>query len=682
MVPKVCQQLSDYHDVADSLWILCSYVSTLTIYSKNSNGAYYFNRKRHNQPSYWKYIGHKKSSEMLRPLIGWKHASISHERFFLNPSGKKPKPGYELTENSIDWYVQRISLVDPSSGEISDDLPIRFVEHCKSLGHKACLYRLDNYTIGCIVVTPTLLHTEAIAFAAALVKQFPTIKLDESSLFRTYPLPLSKNEYGDLCSFFDDRDGRASLDYLLSESRNSSEKQPEEPQSISYEDVQIQAQHTPNNKIIKTNWLVEEEFRAQLIEGFGDDTTIISMIGLFLFSTFRDSNDSSYAIIDTDTMLQILGKKHSKKNLITSHLNQLNELIDIEVNKPFFTRSKATSFKIVNPPQYMLEAQKHYQQPKKSPVWLIDVKKKPKRESATFDAVERLDDSTIYPNEVSSLLLTYLNNLPSNTFQKTTDDHWNTMNAMAENLTGESREHSLSSLRAIQEHPKPIYSQGKNTTRIYADGGHFQTLKKEIRELVFDSCIKLDLAHSQLSIAAHITNCQSLLTLCSSDALWEYLVTSTGLEKSSIKEWVYSVLFSDHEVITIENVSTNLKPAFKRLIKTPEIRDFLKARTEYLVYNFKDKSTDAFGNELVGRTSQKFNSLVSSIELSILKPGLEFLINKKTRTRITLWLHDGFYLSGSRKETEINAKSIMKIVNQEALSLNIPTRLRMEERQI
>ena len=678
MNPKVCSQLSDYHDVADSLWILCAYVSRLTIYSTNLTGANYFNRKRHNQPLYWKYFGQNKSSVLLTPLIGWKHASISHERFFLNPSGKKKSPDYKLTENSIDWYVQAISMVDPATGEISEELPISFVEHCRTLGYQACLYRLDQSTIGCIVVIPTLLHNEAVEFAATLVKQFPTIKLDETSLFRTYPLPLSQNQQGDLCSFLDDHDGRASLDYLLSESRNLSKNQPEEPQSISYEDVQIHTQHTPINRTLKTNWLVEEEFRAQLIEDYGDDTTIISMIGLFLFSSFRDSKDSSYAIIDTDTMLQILDKKHTKKNLITTHLKQLNELITIETNKPFFTRSKATSFKIVDPPEYMLQAQKLHQQPKKNPVWLLDVKKKPKRESVTIDAVKKLDDSTIYPNEVSSLLLTYLNNLPSNTFQKTTDDHWNTMNAMAEILTGESREHSLLALKAIQENPKPIYSQGKNTTRIYADGGHFQTLKKEIRELVFDRCIKLDLAHSQLSIAAHITNCQSLLTLCSSDSLWEYLVTSTGLEKSSIKEWVYSVLFSDHEVITIENVSTNLKPAFNRLIKTPEIRDFINARTEYLVYNFKDKSTDAFGNELVGRTSQKFNSLVSSIELSILKPGLEFLINKKTRTRITLWLHDGFYLSGSRKETEINAKCIMKIVNQEALSLNIPTRLRME----
>ena len=63
-------------------------------------------------------------------------------------------------------------------------------------------------------------------------------------------------------------------------------------------------------------------------------------------------------------------------------------------------------------------------------------------------------------------------------------------------------------------------------------------------------------------------------------------------------------------------------------MKTPEISEFLLKRTDYLIYNFNESTTDAFNNKLTGRNNQKFNSLISSIELLILKPGIEYILNK------------------------------------------------------
>ena len=51
------------------------------------------------------------------------------------------------------------------------------------------------------------------------------------------------------------------------------------------------------------------------------------------------------------------------------------------------------------------------------------------------------------------------------------------MIVLADNLTDESKEQSLAALSAIQQNPKPTYTQGLNTVRLYADGGHYQTLK-------------------------------------------------------------------------------------------------------------------------------------------------------------------------------------------------------------
>jgi hypothetical protein len=252
------------------------------------------------------------------------------------------------------------------------------------------------------------------------------------------------------------------------------------------------------------------------------------------------------------------------------------------------------------------------------------------------------------------------------------------MLSMADELPDESKTQALTSLTAIQQNPKPSYTQGLNTVRLYAEGGHYQTLKKDIRDLVFDGCIKLDLAHSQLSIAAHITKAESLLRLCSSGELWDYLIQKTGIEKATIKEFVYSVLFADSEVINEDDLPTHIKKAYRELVKTPEISEFLLKRTDYLIYTFNESTTDAFNNKLTGRNNQKFNSLISSIELMILKPGIEYILNKNSRTKIVLWLHDGFYLSGSKKETLFNAKCIIDIVNKELINLKIPTKLIME----
>jgi hypothetical protein len=429
------------------------------------------------------------------------------------------------------------------------------------------------------------------------------------------------------------------------------------------------------DRIIKTDWMVEYSFREQLIQEFGEDRVILALIGLFLFGSFRDADDDTFAIIDTETMLQILGKKHSKKNLISNNLQRLKKLINIETIRPFYVRSKATSFKIIDVPQYMTDAQEQKNKPKVNPVLLSDGSSKRIKHSVIDIGINQ---KTIYPNDVSSQLLSYLNNLPSNSFQSRVKKHWDTMLSMAGELSDESKEQTLASLTVIQQNPKPSYSQGLNSVRLYADGGHFQTLKREIRDIAFYDCVKLDLAHSQLSIAAHITKTESLTRLCSSGELWAYLIQKTGLEKATIKEFVYSVLFTDSEVTNENDLPVHIKKAYGELIKTPEISDFIQSREDYLIYNFNDSTTDAFNNNLIGRNNQKFNNLIASIELKILSPGIEYLLNKDSRTKIILWLHDGFYLSGSKKETTYNAKCITDLVDSELLKLGIASKLNIE----
>ena len=486
LTDNLVNQLSDCSDIADSLWSLCLYSSTLTMKSAGSiHPVVFVNQRRHNQPKGWRYIKRDSSKELFKALLGWSTALISHERFYQYSTAKKNNPNYQLLTNKVDWYVQEISTVNDATGEIDEDLPKKFAAHCNQNMTKAALYKLDDDRIGCIVVIPTRSHKEAVKKAQELVAPFTSIKHGDSSLYREYPLPLTLNSNGSLCSFVDDVDGRATFDVLFSDDQEDTETELEE-ESVPTPPIDIQPDTPPSffrkDRIIKTDWVVESSFREQLIQEFGDDRIILALIGLFLFSSFRDADDDSFAIVDTETMLQILGKKYSKKNLISNNLQHLRTLINIETIRPFYVKSKATSFRIVDIPDYMKQAQEQKNKPKVNPVLLSDGSSKRIKHSIIDIGINQ---KTIYPNDVSSQLLSYLNNLPSNSFQSRVKKHWDMMLSMADELQDESKTQALTSLTAIQQNPKPSYTQGLNTVRIYADGGHFQTLKREIRDIAF-----------------------------------------------------------------------------------------------------------------------------------------------------------------------------------------------------
>jgi len=665
-------------DIAQDLNCLCMYASSISFQSRKAkNPTTYINQSHFNQSDYSRFSARKRILEVAKALLGLSYADISHRRIYPKSATIHNQEDPILVENSIDWYVQPINLVNALTGEIDDNLAFRFRDNCIKVGYPCALYALDNYNLACAISIPTCKHSKAAELALDLTNPFPQVDVSKSSLYRAVPLPLSKTRDGNLCTFVDDLDGKKSLDMLFAETLAKEEITPSGYISDFAHQEAVTHVKLPKRSI-KTDWVVERVFRQQLVQQYGDDKIILTLIGLFLFSSFRDKDDETFAVLDTDTMLQILNIKHSKKNLISSNLHRLERLIHIEKKRPFYTRSQATSFKITNPPDYMLEAQNQHNKPKLDPVLLFDGKSKGIKKAANIENSKRTEETTIYPNEISSKLISYLNRLPSNSFQERFNNNWNGMIGLAENLDSDSKKQTLAALSAIQLNPKPIYAQGPKTVRIYADGGHYQNLKRHIREVAFSDCHKLDLRHSQLSIAAHVLNSPLLLKLCDSGQTWDYLTNQTGMDKKSIKEFVYFVLFNDDEVITEDAINTDLRRCFERLNKTPEIEEFLNLRTQYLIHHFKSETKDAFGNLLKGKMNQKFNSLISSIELSILSPGIEFLIEKAKRTKIVLWLHDGFYLTGSEKETISNAKKTIEIVNQKAKELKIPTALIMD----
>jgi hypothetical protein len=90
-------------------------------------------------------------------------------------------------------------------------------------------------------------------------------------------------------------------------------------------------------------------------------------------------------------------------------------------------------------------------------------------------------------------------------------------------------------------------------------------------------------------------------------------------------------------------------------------------------------SFSIFNNKLLGDKNNKLSALLQSYELYLLSPALQYFFNiKDNRTRLVLFLHDGFYLSGSKRECLNVAKKMVNLVNITANNLNIPTSLTIE----
>ena len=591
-----------------------------------------------------KNVSYLKTYLVLPILLGRKRCLVSHK------------------QDTVEWFVQKINYsIDKATGEIDDRLALSYKDDVRAAGYPCELYYIDSDVLGCLVITGQKTHQEAQKISKSFASQYVQIRADFNSLVKSAPLPLSINRSGSVCSFYEAGGSDESiLDRLTSQLPKSPLSRPRNTEEINA---------TETRPAIKTDWIVELSFRNQLVNVVGDDPEMLKLVGLALFSTFRDGD---YAVIDKATMTQIHGKSLGKTDTISYFLKLLDDKIPIIKKSHSWLLNKATSFKIISPKPYMIEMVKNIDYPKQCPV-LLSSGKQIDSSSISFDTRE-----SCYPNEVSTDLLEYLNNLPANTFTTRMYKHLDEMINVAEMLEEESRDKALKNLAHIQAYPKPIYRYAPYTTRIYAAKGHYQQLKREIRDIAFKDCIKLDLAYSQLAISSRLFQCSEMIKLCESENVWSYIQNITHLEKHQIKSYIYSLLFQDDESI-LKETSLEMIDVEKILLNSPEFKSFYDSRTLFLKSNLNFTYTDCFNNPLIGGKNNKLSALLQSYELFLFKPALDYFYNlKDNRTKIVLYLFDGFYLSGSKRECLNVANQMVKIVKKNANDLRIPTRLTIE----
>jgi hypothetical protein len=616
------------------------------------------------------------STTLMACLVGRNELFISHAPETLkHPTRVRTSDGIvkgwkssaEPNRKRVKSFVQVVPFyIDDVTGEVFDNVALAYRDHVRAQGYRCVLYRTGTSGLAAFVDASWMSYELALALSEDLCSVSNNINPGLNSLKTLCPFMLSPTFFQGLNRFYDESEG----DLLVLEALVAEDSTPLLDIPIVSETILPEARKTERETI--TDWIVDREFRDYLSGLVDGDEVLLKLLGHYIYSSFRDGD---YVVLDTLTMHAILGKKDAKRNAISGNLARLNSLVPLEI-LPHSRAGKATSFKLKSIPDRIMD-EMNLILPVRDPVHLSTGG----RADETLLELDRgrkdlcLASTSNYPNPVSTRLLNYLNDLPLNSFSSRTKSNMREMIGVAIGFEDEAKKAALASLRQISFHPRPLYKRAENTTRIYALGGHYQTINKGIRKIAFGDCVKLDLSHCQLSIASSLFGAERMQDLLGSGNVWEKLTNSTGLSKDTLKTALYKTLYMHSLSLDPLNNTTGIPSEVVNLmLKNSEIGSFYKARERYIKSNFNGTKTDAFGNELKGDWWSKLGALVQGYEMLLLEPGIDYFLNiKNNKTKIVLWLHDGFYLSGSKRELTGISNKLCKIVKTRAESLGILT---------
>ena len=432
----------------------------------------------------------------------------------------------------------------------------------------------------------------------------------------------------------------------------------------------------------QTDYVVDKWFRDLCIDSLGtSDAVVLKLLGHLLFTTWR-ADDA--AVIDTKLMAAIVGKQDNKQAIIRPNLAKLNAVLPLDILE-HDRRGTATRYRSEHIPRAILDGADHCYRPMVAPVHLgsgLSAGVWTKRLDA--DLRQRaIDSTTPFPNPVAELLLAHLNNLPPNTFtMRTSGKAWEALLARVEGLDASIRDEVRLRLKDIQLHPQPIYKRSSGSCRVYAMGGNFQNLSRDLREAAFEDCWKFDLRHSQLSISAAMFQATELFEMLGNGTAWEHFTSSAGLRKEELKRILYASLYSGQVEFQIEK-HPYLKSAQDKdmardqlcqFISIPAIAYLMNRRANFIENVLPGIQHDIFGNPLYARDRiHALPILMQSYEMKALQKPVEYLLALKERkNRMLLWLHDGFYYQARQKDLPSISRHLIQLTEEGLGELGIP----------
>ena len=643
------------------------------------------------------------TARMMSVMLGRKRMLLSHafasytdtgvER--TNVDGITARKAYSRTlALPVNYVLQPLPFhIDSDTGEVFEDIALGYIETCKNMGFLAELYRISDYELCAIVMLGSdYEHGAALQIAKNLASFSTSVRADRCSLVEPVHSPLSLNAECELCAWYEKRLEDSSLilqsliDFVapalpLDESITaSSAPQIQHDDSVAGgEEDQSLPDDLPdlpnlNDQPVRypKDWIVSAAFRAECIEALGTvDPGALKLLGLWLWG-WRDKT-LKRPIASNETLASLLGwesRIKGKRQVVKPALDMLEKHTQVKIKEHNY-KGRATTFDLPDIPFKLIDLAREQYIPIADPVLLgsgARVREHIKQKDLWRRSVAESSSSS-YPSDVSDGLINGLNGLPANYFRKLTTMHWETMLEQASCLDDEGRESALKTLRHIQFHPQPVYKRAKNTSRIYTVGYSYQTLQRDLRNTAFSGCLKVDLRHSQLSIACWMYGYHELDALLEDGSAWTYLCGRSGLTKDKIKTILYATLFMRslefdpycHPALKNQSVS---RDDLRRFINVPELRALFAARERYIKTGLENVEKDAFGNPLKASDyNVRLASLSQSYELKILREAIIYVMNLKSN-HISLWLHDGFFINGNRTKFSGISNNLTKIVDK------------------
>jgi hypothetical protein len=427
------------------------------------------------------------------------------------------------------------------------------------------------------------------------------------------------------------------------------------------------------------------------------------MMEYILFGTYRDEDDKSCLVIDSDTLARIEGKTDDFKEgnycgeIFLSSFSK--EVLPISWSRWNYKEGKARVLYPVHLPDNIKEARKKELSEKwagEKRVYFID--------GSTYNRSKAIKEREGMKLEALSIqhcagnidardILGYLNNLPPNKF---TSICTNMPAAYAKLATMDLKEetviHQILVLRAINDQAQPFYqpSSRQKTVRVFGLNESMLQLKKDIRRALTPDWIDFDLSYAQVAINAMLWKVEEVQKfLRSGENLWKslfaHLVLTFNVDtKKILKQALYSLCYGMGKRNIVKNYFSSghlvgldesffSHPVIKALYNAREIKikEIQQKRGEYDIYHRWISLDD---NNIRSILSQ----LAQAVELKIIHAAYE-LAKSTDQFDIVLHQHDGFSVSvRNYARRQLWAERIEQALLQEIDRLGVVTRVEIE----
>ena len=313
--------------------------------------------------------------------------------------------------------------------------------------------------------------------------------------------------------------------------------------------------------------------------------------------------------------------------------------------------------------------------------------------------------------DVPGTIQQYLNGLPVDSFNRVVDEYAGEAYEAADEHFGEesgdsqsrSERHARTVLRHVEDCPQPLYKVKQNTQRLYAKNS-LQNLNREIRKVLTQDWTTLDLKSAHLAICARLWEIDPLMDFLENGGdIWEELVPYMEMEKPPIKNALYALVYgatvywTNHGEHPAMVTQTFMKEAGLSWEEAKEARtQFLNHPLINALYNARNERIeeieeagflkDVFGVELELSAEDNVSPLTlltaesAAVEMMLLWPAFEKVIDKEKRCKIMLYTFDGIYIKVANPKREGTwVRKLQTAVDQRAEELDIPTYLEHED---